>query len=103
MPAELRNIIYFAAAAMFIFGIKGLTHPRTAVRGNMLGAGGMLLAIVVTLIDKEILGWQWIILGLVLGSSIGGYLGVKIQMTAMPQLVALFNGFGGAEIGRAHV
>ncbi|MFB3138354.1 MAG: NAD(P)(+) transhydrogenase (Re/Si-specific) subunit beta [Phycisphaerales bacterium] len=96
MPAELRNIIYFVAAAMFIFGIKGLTHPRTAVRGNMLGAGGMLLAIVVTLIDKEILGWQWIILGLVLGSSIGGYLGVKIQMTAMPQLVALFNGFGGA-------
>ena len=96
MPAELRNVIYFVAAAMFIFGIKGLTHPRTAVRGNMLGAGGMLLAIVVTLIDKEILGWQWIILGLVLGSSIGGYLGVKIQMTAMPQLVALFNGFGGA-------
>lgn len=96
MPAELRNIIYFVAAAMFIFGIKGLTHPRTAVRGNMLGAGGMLLAIVVTLIDKEILGWQWIILGLVLGSSIGGYLGVKIQMRAMPQLVALFNGFGGA-------
>ena len=96
MPAELRNVIYFVAAAMFIFGIKGLTHPRTAVRGNMLGAGGMLLAIVVTLIDKEILGWQWIILGLVLGSSIGGYLAVKIQMTAMPQLVALFNGFGGA-------
>jgi NAD(P) transhydrogenase subunit beta len=80
---------------LFIFGIKGLTHPRTAVRGNLLGALGMLLAIVVTVIDKNMIGWGWIIAGVVIGGGIGAVLAIKIQMTGMPQMVALFNGFGG--------
>ncbi len=91
----LRNLCYLLAASLFIFGIKGLGHPRTAVRGNLLGAMGMLLAIVVTLVDREILGWVWIIVGLVIGTGVGVVLAVRIQMTAMPQLVALYNGFGG--------
>jgi len=91
----IRNLFYLLAAALFIFGIKGLGHPRTAVRGNLLGAAGMLLAIVVTLVDRQILGWGWIIVGLVIGTGVGVVVAVRIQMTAMPQLVALFNGFGG--------
>ena len=58
-------------AVLFIMGIKGLTHPRTAVRGNLLGGLGMLLAVVVTLVDKEMIGWGWIIVGLVIGTPPG--------------------------------
>ncbi|HUS38359.1 MAG TPA: NAD(P)(+) transhydrogenase (Re/Si-specific) subunit beta [Pirellulales bacterium] len=89
------NLAYVAAGVLFILGLKGLTHPRTAVRGNQLGALGMLLAVVATLLRSDI-GYGWILLGLVIGTVIGGILAAKIEMTAMPQLVALFNGFGGA-------
>jgi NAD(P) transhydrogenase subunit beta len=91
----IRDLFYILASVLFIFGIKGLTHPRTAVRGNLLGALGMLLAIVVTVIDKNMIGWGWIIAGVVIGGGIGAVLAIKIQMTGMPQMVALFNGFGG--------
>ncbi|MHC4218985.1 MAG: NAD(P)(+) transhydrogenase (Re/Si-specific) subunit beta, partial [Planctomycetota bacterium] len=91
----IRNLFYILAAVLFIFGIKGLTHPRTAVRGNLLGALGMLVAIVVTLIDKDIIGWGWIIAGIIIGGGIGAVMAVRIQMTGMPQLVAIYNGFGG--------
>ncbi|MGI9534162.1 MAG: NAD(P)(+) transhydrogenase (Re/Si-specific) subunit beta, partial [Thermodesulfobacteriota bacterium] len=93
-PATV-NIAYLIAACLFIFGLKGLSHPRTAVRGNLLGAIGMLLAIVVTLLNKRIVSYEIIIAGIIVGSAIGAILAVKIQMTAMPQLVALYNGFGG--------
>ena len=89
------NLCYLIAATLFILGLKGLTHPRTAVRGNLYGALGMLLAVVVTLFDREIAGFWLIAFGLIVGGAIGAVLAVKIQMTAMPQLVALFNGFGG--------
>lgn len=89
------NIGYLVAATLFIFGLKGLTHPRTAVRGNLLGACGMLLAIVITLTDRNIVGFEVILAGIVLGAAIGAVLALKIEMTAMPELVALFNGFGG--------
>ena len=89
------NLAYLLAAVLFILGLKGLTHPRTAVRGNLLGALGMLLAIVVTLLNQDIIGYELIAIGLAIGVTIGAVLAVKIQMTAMPQLVALFNGFGG--------
>jgi NAD(P) transhydrogenase subunit beta len=92
---QIRNIFYILAAVLFIFGIKGLTHPRTAVRGNLLGALGMFVAIVVTLIDQQMIGWGWIIAGVVLGGVIGAAAAIMIQMTGMPQLVALYNGFGG--------
>jgi proton-translocating NAD(P)+ transhydrogenase subunit beta len=93
---SLINLAYLAAAVMFILGLKGLSHPRTAVRGNLIGAAGMLLAVLVTLLDQHILRFELILAGVVLGSAIGAVLALKIQMTAIPQMVALFNGFGGA-------
>ena len=88
------DLAYLVAAVLFILGLKGLTHPRTAVRGNLYGALGMLVAVVVTLIGPEF-GWGLIIAGLIVGTIAGVVLAVKIEMTAMPELVALFNGFGG--------
>jgi len=95
MTDLLINGGYLVAAVLFIFGLKGLTHPRTAVRGNLLGSCGMLLAIVITLTDQGIVGFEVILIGIVIGAAIGAVLAVKIEMTAMPELVALFNGFGG--------
>ncbi len=89
------NIAYLIAACLFIIGLKGLSHPRTAVRGNLLAAIGMFLAIVVTLLNKQIVSYEVIFAGIIVGSAIGAILAVKIQMTSMPQLVALYNGFGG--------
>ena len=94
------SLAYIVAIILFILGLKGLTHPRTAVRGNLLGAMAMLIAIVVTLIHKDLMGYPlgYILIGfgLVVGAVIGAVLAIRIQMTAMPQMVALFNGFGGA-------
>lgn len=89
------NIAYLIAAALFIFGLKNLSHPRTAVRGNILGSMGMLVAVVVTLFNQQIIGFEFIIAGLVVGGLVGAVLAIRIQMTDMPQLVAIFNGFGG--------
>ncbi|MFC1477360.1 NAD(P)(+) transhydrogenase (Re/Si-specific) subunit beta [candidate division KSB1 bacterium] len=89
------NIAYLIAAVLFIFGLKGLAHPRTAVRGNMLGALGMLIAIVVTLINQNIVDYWVIIAGIIVGGSVGSLLAFKVPMTGMPQMVALLNGFGG--------
>ncbi len=98
--ATIIKLAYLVAAALFIFGLKGLTHPRTAVRGNLLGALAMLIAVVATLLDQELLshpvGYWLIGIGVFIGTAIGGVLAVKIKMTDMPQMVALFNGFGGA-------
>jgi len=91
----LINIGYLVASVLFILGLKGLTHPRTAVRGNLLGALGMLLAIVITLIDKSIISFWWIIVGFVVGAAIGALASWFVKMTGMPEMVALFNGFGG--------
>ena len=79
----------------FTLGLKGLAHPRSAVGGNLISAFGMLIAIVATLLNNEILSFQWIIVGIVAGSVIGTIIALTIQMTAMPQMVGLFNGFGG--------
>ncbi len=95
MHETLINLAYLVASILFIFGIKGLTHPRTAVRGNLLSAVGMLIAVLVTLLANEIVGLPIVIAGLIVGAAIGAVLAIKIPMTAMPQLVALFNGFGG--------
>lgn len=89
------NLIYLVAAVLFILGLRGLTHPRTAVRGNLLGACGMLLAIVVTLTHHNIVSFEIIVIGILIGAVIGALLATKIEMTSMPELVALFNGFGG--------
>ncbi len=86
---------YLVAAVLFIGGLKRLSRPRTAVRGNQYGAAGMLVAVLVTLTDNSIIGFEWIAGGLILGTVVGALLAVKVRMTAMPELVALFNGFGG--------
>ncbi len=95
MAGNLINTAYLLAAILFILGLKGLTSPRTAVRGNLLGAAGMLLAIVATLLDQQIVTFEMIAAGLAIGTAIGVVWALKVQMTAMPQLVAAFNGFGG--------
>ena len=95
MSGTFINLAYLLASILFIVGLKGLIHPRTAVRGNKLGSLAMFIAVVVTLVDQRILGFEVILAGLVLGAAVGIVLALKIQMTAMPQLVALFNGFGG--------
>ncbi|MEK6233752.1 MAG: NAD(P)(+) transhydrogenase (Re/Si-specific) subunit beta [Planctomycetales bacterium] len=96
---QLINFFYLVSAVMFILGVKGLTHPRSAVRGNLLAAGGMLTAILVTLVNPDIVAWRWgyiwIIIGVGIGAAIGAALAIKIKIEDMPQLVALFNGFGG--------
>jgi proton-translocating NAD(P)+ transhydrogenase subunit beta len=93
--SALINIGYLVASVLFILGLKGLTHPRTAVRGNLLGAVGMLLAVLLTLTNQRIISYEWIIFGLIIGGAIGAALAIKIEMTSMPELVAVFNGFGG--------
>lgn len=95
MNAAVINLAYLVASVLFILGLKGLAHPRTAVRGNLMGALGMLIAIVATLTAQGIVGWAWVAGGVAAGAAIGAVLAIRIEMTAMPQLVALFNGFGG--------
>jgi NAD(P) transhydrogenase subunit beta len=95
VSGALINLSYLAASALFVFCLKGLSHPRTAVRGNLLGALGMLLAVTVTLLDRQIVSFEVILAGILFGSAVGAVFAVKVPMTAMPQMVALFNGFGG--------
>ena len=95
MPSAVVNLTYLIAAVLFILGLKGLGHPRTAVRGNLLGAIGMLLAVLVTLLDRNIVGYEVIIAGFVIGAALGAVLAMKVQMTAMPQLVAALHSFVG--------
>ena len=90
---------YLLSAALFIFGLKKLGHPRTAPFGNQLGALGMLVAVLTTVLSMELAGdAEWVLIGagVALGSLIGYIMAVRVQMTGMPELVALFNGFGGA-------
>jgi len=95
MQSILVNLSYLIAAVLFILGLKRLSHPRTAVRGNLMSGAGMLIAVVVTLLDKRIVSFEIIIIGFIVGAAIGSLLAIKIKMTAMPQLVGLFNGLGG--------
>ena len=95
MSSALINLGYLGASALFVMGLKGLAHPRTAVRGNFLGSMGMFVAVVLTLLDRRILGFQTIVVALLIGSVVGATLALKIEITAMPQLVALLNGLGG--------
>ncbi|MDO8860957.1 NAD(P)(+) transhydrogenase (Re/Si-specific) subunit beta [Haliea sp. E1-2-M8] len=89
------QLAYVISAALFIFGLKLLGSAATARKGNLLSAVGMLLAIVAALLDQGIVEYQWILLGFVLGGVIGAGAARLVQMTAMPEMVALFNGFGG--------
>jgi len=96
------NIAYVVAAVLFILDLKWMAHPRTAVRGNRAGALAMLIAVLATLlsdqfrIGQESIGWTYILIGLAVGALIGGVAALRVKMTAMPEMVGLFNGFGGA-------
>ena len=90
------SLSYVAAALLFVFGLRRLSSPRTARSGNRLAAIGMLIALVATLLDRNILSFWEIGIGTVAGAAIGVYSARRVQMTAMPQMVALFNGAGGA-------
>ena len=91
LPIELT---YLAASILFILGLKGLSHPETARRGMIYAEIGMFLAIVGTLLHREIVSYEWIIAGLVIGSLIGGAISIWVPMTAMPQRTALSHAFG---------
>lgn len=99
-PETIQSLAYLIAASCFIVGLKRLSSPKTAVSGNVIGAVGMLLAVVATFAAPEVLGSRnalvWIGGGILLGTILGIVLALKIEMTAMPQLVAALNGFGGA-------
>jgi NAD(P) transhydrogenase subunit beta len=92
------HVLYIVAFAFFIYGLMGLTGPRTAVRGNWIAAIGMVIAIIATLLTPGLGNWPLIILGVLLGAVIGVPSARQVKMTAMPQMVALFNGVGGGAV-----
>ena len=93
--AALIQFAYVVSAALFIFGLRQLGSPATARRGNMISSVGMLIAVVVALLDQGIIAYQWILLGFAVGGVTGVAAARLVAMTSMPEMVALFNGFGG--------
>ncbi len=91
----LIELSYFVASILFVLGLKGLSHPETARRGMFLAEFGMLLAVIGTLLHHDIVSYEWIIVGLLVGSTIGVAMGLWVPMTAMPQRTALSHAFGG--------
>lgn len=87
---------YLLASVSFIVAIKMLGSPKTARTGNLLGAAGMFLGIIATLLHREVVRYEWIAAGLAVGTGLGAWMALSVQMTAMPQMVAILNGFGGA-------
>jgi len=96
LRASAIAVSYIVAAILFIFGLKRLSSPATARSGNRVAAAGMTLALGATLLDQQILSFWSIAVGTLIGAGIGTYFARTVQMTAMPQMVALFNGMGGA-------
>jgi NAD(P) transhydrogenase subunit beta len=96
--ANFIDACYVAASILFILGIRGLSHPTSARRGNRLASIGMAIAVVATLLDREIDNFGLIILGLAVGTVVGAVSARAVKMTAMPQMVALFNGVGGGAV-----
>ena len=90
------ELAYLTAASLFILGIKKLGSPATARQGNFLASGGMLIAIIATLLNQSVLNYEWILVGIIAGSLIGAIAAQKVAMTDMPQMVGIFNGVGGA-------
>ena len=91
-------VLYIVAFSLFIYGLSGLTGPRTAVRGNLIAAVGMAIAVVATLLVPGMGNWGLIILGVAIGTAVGVPAARNVKMTAMPQMVALFNGVGGGAV-----
>jgi NAD(P) transhydrogenase subunit beta len=95
LSQQIVNIVYLVAAVLFILDLKWMAHPRTAVRGNRAGALGMALAIAATLLSDRY-DWSYILIGVAVGALVGAVAALRVKMTSMPELVGLFNGFGGA-------
>src|SRR5688572_1625732 len=95
---ELITALYIVAFSLFIIGLHMLRGPRTAVRGNLVAAAGMAIAVVATLLDDRIGDWPLVILGVAIGTAVGIPAARNVKMTAMPQMVALFNGVGGGAV-----
>src|ERR1700704_225548 len=91
-------VLYIIAFSLFIQGLRGLSGPTTAVRGNRIAAVGMALAVVATLLNPSEGNWGLIALGIALGVAVGVPAARQVKMTAMPQMVALFNGVGGGAV-----
>ena len=92
---HLENIFYVISSVLFIFGIKRLSHPRTARSGNLIASSGMLIAVITTLVISKSLSYELIGIGIIIGAIIGAFFAIRVEMTQMPQMVAIFNGFGG--------
>ena len=95
MSRDVTNLLYLVTIVTFILALRFLSHPTTARRGNWIGAVGMLIAIGVTFAQKQIDSWWEIVVGMVIGGVFGAVAARRVKMTAMPQMVALFNGVGG--------
>jgi len=95
---DAATALYIVSFSMFIFGVRRGTHPTTAKQGNMIAAGGMAIAVVTTLLLDGIGNWGLIAIGLAVGAAVGVIASVRVQMTQMPQMVALYNGVGGGAV-----
>jgi NAD(P) transhydrogenase subunit beta len=97
----MENLYYLITAVLFIVALKMMTSPRTARAGNLIAAGGMLIAIAGMFLSHTVAGgmWPWIIAGLAVGAVVGTFMAVKVKMTGMPQMVSFFNGMGGLAAG----
>jgi len=94
IPPQIRDLIYIVAAVLFIFDLKWMSHPRTALRGNYAGVAGMLLAILATVFSEN-LDWGTMAIGVAIGATVGTVAALRIKMTSMPEMVGILNGFGG--------
>src|SRR6201991_4557680 len=95
---DVATALYIVSFSLFILGLKQGTHPTTAKRGNMIAAVGMAVAVVTTLLLDGMGNWGLIALGLAIGSAVGAYASIRVKMTEMPQMVALYNGVGGGAV-----
>ncbi len=93
--STLVELAYLLSAVLFVVGLKRMQSPATARPGNALAAGAMLIAIIATLVDNQVLDWTWILVGIVSGGLIGAVAARTVKMTAMPEMVGIFNAFGG--------
>src|SRR6266511_58723 len=93
--SDFVTVSYIVAFSLFIYGIRQGTHPTTARRGNLIAAGGMAIAVATTLSLDVIHNWSLVVLGIAIGTAVGAIASRRVQMTQMPQMVALSNGVGG--------
>jgi NAD(P) transhydrogenase subunit beta len=96
--SDLATALYIASFSLFIFGVRRGTHPTTAKQGNLIAAAGMAIAVATTLLLDGIGDWGLLVLGLAIGTAVGVVASIRVQMTAMPQMVALYNGVGGGAV-----